>query len=409
MTGAPRVFEGLKVLDFAWVVVGPLTTKHLADHGATVIRIESVSRLDYLRSTAPFKDGKFGLNRSQFWATFNTSKKSLGLNLKTDGAKDLIWRLIKEWQPDLITESFAPGQLARFGFDYESVRAVKPDIIYFSTTQLGQTGPFTQYAGFGNIGAAIAGLNHMTGWPDRPPVGPWGAMPDMVNPPLAMSAIIAALEYRRRTGIGQRLDLAQIEGALQYIAPALLDYASNDHVADRAGNYDAAMSPHGAFPVAGDDRWVSIAVRTDADWAALCKVASGEPWTTDARFHTFAGRKENEAELESQIGAWTANLDGDQLMRDLQEVGVPAVLVKSCIELMDDPQLRHMDFFHETEHAECGPMPTDGPSFRLSLSPWDATGAPTLGQHNEEILREILHVTDEEMAELLAGDVIESP
>lgn len=404
----PRVFEGLKVLDFAWVVVGPLTTKHLADHGANVIRIESLSRLDYLRSTAPFKDGQFGLNRSQFWATFNTSKKSLGLNLKTDKAKDLIWRLIREWQPDLITESFAPGQLARFGFDYDSVRAVKPDIIYFSTTQLGQTGPFTQYAGFGNIGAAIAGLNHMTGWPDRPPVGPWGAMPDMVNPPLAMSAIIAALEYRRRKGVGQRLDLAQIEGALQYIAPALLDYDSNKHVVDRAGNQDPDMAPHNAFPVLGDDRWVSIAVRDDADWAALCKVA-GEAFTTDTRFATFAGRREYEAELESQIGAWTAKLDGNQLMLDLQEVGVPAAVVKSCIELMEDPQLRYMDFFHETEHLECGTMPTDGPSFRLSVSPWNATGAPTLGQHNREILNGILHIPDEELAELLAEGVIESP
>ena len=409
MPETPSVFEGLKVLDFAWVVVGPLTTKHLADHGATVIRVESLSRLDYLRSTAPFKDGQFGLNRSQFWASFNTSKKSLGLNLKTDPAKELIWRLIREWQPDLITESFAPGQLARFGFDYESVRAVKPDIIYFSTTQLGQTGPFTQYAGFGNIGAAIAGLNHLTGWPDRPPVGPWGAMPDMVNPPLAMSAIIAALEYRRRTGKGQRLDLAQIEGALQYIAPALLDCDSNGTVVERAGNYDVGMAPHGAFRVAGEDRWVSIAVRNDADWAALCKAAAGEPWTTDARFQTFAGRKEHEAELESQIGAWTAKQDGERLMLDLQEQGVPAALVKSCIELMDDPQLRYMDFFHETQHAECGPMPTDGPSFRLSLSPWAATGAPTLGQHNEEILREILHVSDEELASLIGEGVIESP
>ncbi len=403
------VFRGLKVLDFSWVIVGPLTTKHLADHGATVIRVESLSRLDYLRSTAPFKDGEFGINRSQFWATFNTSKQSLGLNLKQGKAKEIIWRLIKEWQPEVIAESFAPGQLARLGFGYEEVRAVRPDIVYFSTTQLGQTGPFAQYAGFGNIGAAIAGLNQVVGWPDRPPVGPWGALPDMMSPPLAMSAIIAALDYRRRTGKGQRLDMAQIEGALQYLSPALLDYRANQQVAERDGNRDPSMSPHAAFPVAADDRWIAISVRDDADWQALCEMAGDQPWTRDERFKTFLGRQRNEEELEGAISQWTATQDGEQLMLALQARGVPAAFVKSCLELMEDPQLQHRGFFTETEHAECGPMPTDGPSFQLSLTPWAATGAPVLGQHNEQILKEILGASDEEIAELLAEGVLESP
>lgn len=405
----PSVFKGLRVLDFCWVVVGPLTTKHLADHGATVIRIESLSRLDYLRSTAPFKDGKFGLNRSQFWSTFNTSKLSLGLNLSSERGRELIRRLVEEWQPDVVTESFAPGQMARWGFDYDSLRKIKPDIIYFSTTQLGQTGSYAQYAGFGNIGAAIAGLNHVTGWPDRSPIGPWGAMPDMVNPPLAMSAIIAALEYRRRTGKGQRLDLSQIEGSLQYIAPALLDYASNGHVAERNGNRDPSMSPHGAFPVKGDDRWIAIAVRDDHDWDALRELAAGEPWTEDERFRTFADRKRHEDELEEAIGAWTSGFDGESLMTDLQSRGVPAGVVKSCLELMHDPQLAHQDFFQETEHLECGTMPVDGPSFRLSLTPWKASGAPVLGQHNTQILTEILGLSEPELTELVVEGVIESP
>jgi benzylsuccinate CoA-transferase BbsF subunit len=405
----PSVFEGLKVLDFCWVVVGPLTTKHLADHGATVIRVESVSRLDYLRSTAPFKDGQYGLNRSQFWATFNTSKKSLGLNLSSEQGRELILRLIREWQPDIITESFAPGQMARWGFDYDAVRKIKPDIIYFSTTQLGQSGSYAQYAGFGNLGAAIAGLNQVTGWPDRSPIGPWGAMPDMVNPPLAMSAIIAALEYRRRTGKGQRLDLSQVEGSLQYIAPALLEYSANGVVAERAGNRDVAMAPHGVFPVAGDDNWIAIAVRDDHDWHALCRVASAEPWAADERFATFVGRKHLEDQLEAAISGWTRDQDGQELMLKLQNASVPAAVVKSCLELMHDPQLAHYHFFNESQHLECGTMPVDGPSFRLSLTPWSAGSAPVLGQHNEEILTEILHLTEPDLTELVAAGVIESP
>jgi crotonobetainyl-CoA:carnitine CoA-transferase CaiB-like acyl-CoA transferase len=403
------VFEGLRVLDFCWVVVGPLTTKHLADHGATVIRVESVSRLDYLRSTAPFKDGRYGLNRSQFWATFNTSKKSLGLNLSSEEGRELILRLVEEWQPDIVTESFAPGQMARWGFDYESLRGIKPDIIYFSTTQLGQTGAYAQYAGFGNLGAAIAGLNQVTGWPDRSPIGPWGAMPDMVNPPLAMTAIIAALEYRRRTGKGQRLDLSQVEGSLQYIAPSLLEFTANGAVAERIGNRDPEMAPHGVFPVAGDDRWIAIAVRDDEDWSALGGVAAGESWAIDRGFAHFAGRKEHEDELETAIATWTATKDGEQLMLQLQAAGVPAAVVKSCLELMNDPQLTEANFFHETEHLECGKMPVDGPSFRLSVTPWNATGAPVLGEHNEEILTDILKISDPDLSELVAEGVIESP
>jgi benzylsuccinate CoA-transferase BbsF subunit len=405
----PAVFEGLKVLDFCWVVVGPLTTKHLGDHGATVIRVESVTRLDYLRSTAPFKDGRYGLNRSQFWASFNTSKKSLGLNLSSEEGREIILRLLKEWQPDIVTESFAPGQMGRWGFDYDSLRKIKPDIIYFSTTQLGQTGSYAQYAGFGNLGAAIAGLNQVTGWPDRSPIGPWGAMPDMVNPPLAMAAIIAALEYRRRTGKGQRLDLSQVEGSLQYIAPSLLDYTANGSIAERVGNRDPEMAPHGVYPAAGDDRWIAIAVRSDEDWHALCGVAAGESWASDERFATFVSRKCLEDELDAAISGWTSRSDGEYLMLSLQTAGVPAAVVKSCLELMHDPQLAHANFFNETEHAECGTMPVDGPSFRLSLTPWNATGAPVLGQHNDEILTEILKLGEPDLTELVAEGVIESP
>lgn len=231
----------------------------------------------------------------------------------------------------------------------------------------------------------------------------------MVNPPLAMSAIIAALEYRRRTGKGQRLDLSQIEGSLQYIAPALLDYASNGHVAERNGNRDPSMSPHGAFPVKGDDRWIAIAVRDDHDWDALRELAAGEPWTEDERFRTFADRKRHEDELEEAIGAWTSGFDGESLMTDLQSRGVPAGVVKSCLELMHDPQLAHQDFFQETEHLECGTMPVDGPSFRLSLTPWKASGAPVLGQHNTQILTEILGLSEPELTELVVEGVIESP
>ena len=197
-------FSGLRVLDFSWVGVGPITTKHLADFGADVIRVESVSRPDTLRNGAPFLNRIPGINRSQFSANYNSSKRGLGLNLSTERGRELARQLIRRWQPDVIAESFTPRVMPGWGLAYDDVRKLVPDVIYFSTCQQGQTGPHSGYAGFGMLAGALAGFYHITGWPDREPAGPYGAYSDFVNPPNAAAAIVAALEYRRRTGRGQR-------------------------------------------------------------------------------------------------------------------------------------------------------------------------------------------------------------
>ena len=212
-------FEGLRVLDMSWVGVGPITMKYLADHGAQVIRVESVSRPDPARSVPPYKDGKPGFNRSQFPANFNTGKYGLGLNMSKPEARDLIRRIITTWQPDVLAESFTPRAMRGWGLDYPNVRKLKDDIIYYSTCQQGQTGPHASYGGYGNLAAALAGFYHVTGWPDLEPAGVYGAYTDFVNPPNGVAAVIAALDHRRRTGQGQHLDLSQYECAVHYLAP----------------------------------------------------------------------------------------------------------------------------------------------------------------------------------------------
>ena len=240
-------FEGLKVLDLTWVGVGTITIKYLADHGADVIHVESVTRPDPLRTLPPFKDAEPGFNRSQFPANYNTSKYGLGLNLARPESRELVRRIIVEWQPDVIAESFTPRAMRNWKLDYESVREIKSDIVYFSTCLQGQTGPRALYAGYGNLGASLAGFTHITGWPDRDPSGPHGAYSDFINPPNAVAAIIAALDYRRRTSEGQHLDLAQYEAAIQYLSPAVVDYVVNGRVASRTGNTDEVYAPHGVY------------------------------------------------------------------------------------------------------------------------------------------------------------------
>jgi len=402
-----RVFEGLKVLDFCWVIVGPMTTRFLADHGATVVRVESTGKLDYLRASAPFKDNQPGINRSLFYNEVNTSKLSLGLNMKHPAAASVVRRLIERWQPDLLTESFGVGVMESWGLDYESVRRIRPDIVYFSSTQFGQTGPFARYSGFGNVGAAISGLTNVTGWPDGAPVGAYGALPDMTNPPLGITAILAALDYRERTGKGQRIDLAQAEGFLHYFAPAFLDYSANGRVVRRRGNFDDAACPHGVFPAAGTERWFAIAIQSDEEWLALA-AAIGEEWAGDARFATFAGRRANEEELERRLGEWTQGQDAWALMDSLQAARVAAAVVNSPLDLVRDPHLLE-SFFVEVEHPELGAVLQEGQHFNLCETPAQMRRAPLLGEHNLFVLRELAGYTEEEIADQIAAGLVESP
>ncbi|TMA58167.1 MAG: CoA transferase [Deltaproteobacteria bacterium] len=255
-------FEGIKVADFAWVGVGPITTKYLADHGATVIRIESHTRPDVLRLAPPWRDGQPGLNRSQFFASFNTSKYGITLDLSKPAAQELARKLVA-WA-DVAVESFTPKAMRNWGLDYEQLRQVNPQLIMLSTCQQGQTGPHALYPGFGQLMASLSGYYHISGWPDRDPAPPYGAYTDFIAPRFAATVLMAALDYRRRTGIGQYIDLAQYEAALHFLTPALLDYQVNGRVLGREGNRSSRSAPHGAYRCQGEDRWLALSVSNDA-------------------------------------------------------------------------------------------------------------------------------------------------
>ena len=409
-------FEGLKVLDLGWVAVGPITTKYLADHGADVIHVESVTRPDILRAAPPFKDGEPGFNRSQFAATYNTSKHGLGLDLTRPESRELLRRIIADWQPDVIAESFTPRVMRSWSLDYESVREIKPDIVYFSTCLQGQTGPRAQFAGYGYQGAALAGFYHITGWPDRDLAGPHGAYSDFINPPNAVAAIIAALDYRRRTGKGQHLDLAQYEAAIQYLSPAIADYVVNGRVAGRTGNADEVYAPHGVYRcqdetrsmTGPDESWCAIAVTSDEEWDALCRVMGSPAWSREARLATMDSRRANSETLDELLGQWTSGYEAHELMRLLQEAGVPAGAVQNQADLWEDPQLKHQGFFQWLVHAECGPMPYDGLQFKLSKTPGKLRMPHALvGEHNELILKEWLKLSDDKIADLIVAEALE--
>jgi benzylsuccinate CoA-transferase BbsF subunit len=403
---AMRPFEGIKVADFSWVGVGPITSRHLADFGATVVRVETSTRPDTLRLAPPFRDGEPGLDRSAFGAVYNSNKIGLALNLRLPRARELALRLV-QWA-DIVTDSMTPGSLARYGLDYESLRAVKPEVIMYSTTQMGQTGPYRSFGGYGQHGAATAGFHSLTGWPDRPPAGVFGAYTDFLAPWFLLTGLIAALDYRDRTGVGQYLDQSQVEAGLQLLGPQILDYHANGHALTRAGNEDAEMFPHGAFPCAGSDRWVAIAVRDDADWAALCRAIGREAWASDPALAGHERRRERAAEIETAIAEWTGGRSPHEAMTALQAAGVPAGAVQTCEELFSDPQLDHRGHWWTLDHAVIGPHAYDAPVWKLSQTPAEGRRpGPALGQHTDEVCRDVLCLSDEEIADLTAEGVFE--
>lgn len=401
-----QVFDGIHVADFSWVGVGPQISRELAEHGATVVRVESHKRLDQLRLLSPYKDREPGIDRTAFATCFNTNKYGISVDLKTTRGQEVAYKLV-EWA-DILGESMTPGSMAKLGLDYERSKKIKPDIIMYSTCQMGQYGPSARLPGYGAIGAAMSGASYLFGWPDRSPIGAFGAYTDFVSPWFFISTLIGALLYRKRTGKGLYIDMSQIEASTTFLSPAILDYTVNKRVAERMGNRSPGAAPHGAFPCRGHHRWVAIAVSTDREWASFREVMSRPAWAEEERFQTLGKRKENEEELNRLTGEWTATHTPEQVFEMMQRAGVPAGIVENCHEdLLNDPQLKHRKHFRYLEHPEIGRHVYNAPAYILSKTPNHIHKAgPTLGEDNEYVFKEILGYTDDEIGDMIVEGVI---
>ena len=403
-----KPLEGIKVLDFCWVAVGPMTTRYLAEYGATVIRVESRKRPETLRRAAPFKDGISGLNRSGYFASYNPNKYGITIDMGHARAKELVLRLV--FWANLVTENFTPGTMERWGLGYQDLQAINPAIVMYSTSMLGRGGPMERQPGFGPVLSSLAGLTHITGWPDRDPVNPYGAYTDFIGPRFAVASILAALDYQRRTGKGLHLDMSQLETSLHFTAPFILDCSVNGREQGRRGNSDPGAVPHGAYPCRGEDRWIAIACQTDQEWEAFLELINPVDWDDDRRHQasTLVGRKTVEEDLDKMIAEWTGDKDPQELMRTLQNAGVPAGVVNDCRDLFEDPQLTQREHFKFLDHAEIGPYPSDQSEFDLSKTPGSLdTPAPLLGEHTEYALKELVGLSEDEYRSFEDDGVLE--
>lgn len=401
-----KVFEGLKVAEFSWAIVGPSTSRYLADHGATVVKVESPTRLDTLRVTNPFTSSRPRVDTSMCYGKFNANKYCVTIDLNHPNGQKLAWKLIM-WS-DIVTENFSPRVMKKWGLDYESVRTVRPDIIYFSSSMQGRGGPHTSSAGYGFSTCALSGFSEISGWPDRKPAAPPGAYTDYICPRFSTTALIAALEYRRRTGRGQWLEQSQFESSLHFFSPPIMDYLVNKRTTERQGNRLTHASPHGVFPCKGDDRWVAVAVFTDEEWQAFCRAIGKPEWGKKAKFATLSKRKENEDELEKLISEWTVNYTAEEAETILQANGIAANIVAKASDVFEDSQLLHRGYLVRLKHKEMGVQAFDNQAcFILSKTPREVVmPSPCLGEHNAYVFKELLGMTDDEIADRIVDGSI---
>jgi len=398
--------EGIKVLELTRVIVGPGVARFLGTGGATVVHVESQKRLDFNRTSFPFKDNISGINRAGYFQRYNPDKLGMGLDLSKPQGLAIMKKLVA-WA-DIFIESNVPGMLTKFNLDYDDVRKLNPGIIMLSSSQMGQQGPLARYKGFGVQTAAMAGFHQITGYGDGNPVGPYGAYTDMVSFHWLLAVLLAAMDYRKRTGKGQYIDHSQLEAGIHFLTPAVLEYSANGHRTPQSGNRDVNAAPHGCFRCLGDDRWCAIAVYSDEGWRAFCEALGNPAWSKETKFATFTGRKEYESELNTLVEEWTRQHTGEEIIIILQSASVAAGVVSTGEDLNNNPQLAARGHYKMLNHTEIGPVPFSNPPFQFSDTPVDVrTAAPCFGEHTEYICREILKLSDEEFINLLQEGVFE--
>lgn len=398
------VLSGIRVIDFGQGAIDPMMSSYLADFGAEVVKVESYTRMDFIRG-ATLVDDKRDPDRNLIFNRYNQNKLSALINLKQPKGIALAKRLVSI--ADVVTENFTVGVFERLGLGYEELRKVKPDIIMLSSSFGGRTGPYRDFRGQGSVIAAMQGLDELTGWPDREPVSPGVAFPDHYMPWMWAIVIIAALEYRRQTGKGQFIDGSSFEGGLDILDTAIADYIVNGRVLTRRGNRHLAAAPHGVYRCRGEDRWCAITVFNDEEWQSFCRVLGNPAWVSAEKFSTLLGRLRNADELDQLVEEWTAQQTAEDIMHQLQQAGVAAGVVANAKDVYEDPQLVHREHFWETKEPGMEGFTLEAPSALLSETPARLQRrAPFMGEHNDYVFRELLGLPPEEYTRLVEEKII---
>jgi len=400
-----KALDGVKVVAFEHALAGPMTTSILGSYGATVVRIETATRLDWHRQSGPFIGNLSVPNRSACYLFVNSSKHAVTLNLKKPEGMAIVRRIL-QWA-DVVVENFAGGVMDKMGLGYEDLKKLNPGIIMLGAAIFGQTGPYATVKGHGGPLTALTGFPHITGFPDQLPQFPGFVLTDFTAPRASVLAIVAALDYRRRTGQGQYLDASQFESAIHIISPILLQYNANGTESERQGNRNGYSAPHGLYKCK-DGKWCAITVLNDAEWDKFAAAIGSPAWTSDKKFATNCDRVSAQDELDKLVEAWTANFTANEVMEKLQGAGVAAGVVQSGADMENDPQFKARHFYQTMEHPEdIGNFSYSGQPAQMSETPYELTRAPMLGEDNEMVYTKLINMNDEEFVDAMVNGVFE--
>ena len=398
--GGSLPLEGLRVLDFGRVWAGPFLTRYLGEMGAEVIKIETNLLPDRAQGTA----GAFNFNFSEI----NRSKQSVTLNTTSPEGVKIFEDLVRN--SDVIVDNFRAGVMDNWGLTYERLQEINPRIIALTMPGFGKTGPYVSYLSYGQTLLTFTGLMYLWGHAESPErTRPKGAFPDFSAAAQGAFAILAAVENRERTGRGQQIEMAQVEGLTATLGEAFLDYFINGRVRQPHGNFNPNVAPHDVFPSQGDDAWVAIACYSDEEWRSLCGVAGEDlAWTQDARFATTEGRLENLVDLNAAIGSWTAQFTNRQIMLMLQKADVPAGIAATAEDMYFDYHMRERGYIVTVDHGkDFGVLEQPGATVRFSEAPVPAIApVPDMGQHNQAVFGDLLGMSKEEIQRLVNEKVL---
>jgi crotonobetainyl-CoA:carnitine CoA-transferase CaiB-like acyl-CoA transferase len=390
------LLKDVRVLDFSRVLAGPYATRILGDFGAEVIKIQS-------KKTATGSEDNAGF----YFSTWNRNKRSVTLNMSFPEAREIVLKLTAI--SDVLVENFSPRVMSNWGLNYEKLKESRKDLIMVSMSGMGQTGPWKDFVAFGPTVQSLGGLTYLTSYNKDVPISLGYSYADAISGLYCTIAILAALEHRDRTGLGQFIDLSEYESVCTLIGPSLLDAAANQKEIHPQGNQSPHIlaAPYGCYKCLGEDRWCVIAVFDETEWQTLCKVSGHPEWAKDPRFSTIAMRKEHSEKLDALIQQWTSKNIAEKVMQSLQKAGVHAGVVQSAQDLANDPQLQARNFFVKLNHPVLGKTILDGSPIKMGsdcMPDWKS--APLLGEDNEYVFMNLLGFTESEFKSYLEKGVI---